>query len=491
MRQKLSSVAGNRWDFLQGFAWNHAAKITEYVLLYIFSVVVARSLGPFANGLYATLVSISQLLLTFSSVAFDLALNRFVPQFVESEAKVAYLFRQLLTVKIILLVVLCVVLFFSWNFVGAWFSLTSPAGFYLTFVIALGCLRAISSSFAALWISQLQPKMMFVVNSSSVLLQILAVQLTMTNHSDVRIVFLIVLLGSLFTTAAYIVGGRKYFRITPERIPLHRVRSFIGWLWANALVAYVYGKQGDIMLLSYFAIAKTSIGFYDVASSLSMLPGFIVAAGLSGISVSMFSRLTASQPTKVPVFWAKLSSFLTRLTIPVYCFMLVYSSNVIAFLYSGVYSAAAQLLQMFLVARIAARLFGGGENLDVLLNLNAERPAVILGIGCGAMNLALNLVLIPHLGVTGAVLGTGITTVFMDASTWFLLRRRARVPLLFKNWIQSLAVGVIPVAVVKLLVPNPTVFQLALCGLFCIFVWSWSMILRNEPYKWIVNRRQV
>ena len=126
--KKLSSRTGLRLEFMSGFAWNHAAKISEYFLLYVFSVIVARTLGPEANGIYATLISISQLLLTLSSVALDLTLNRFLQGIAEphAEAKITYLVRKLLLVKLALFSLFSFALIANWELIRLWFYAQSP-----------------------------------------------------------------------------------------------------------------------------------------------------------------------------------------------------------------------------------------------------------------------------------------------------------------------------------------------------------------------------
>ena len=476
IRQKLIVPIGLRQEFLQGFAWNHAAKITEYFLLYVFSVIVARTLGPFANGTYATLISISQLLLAFSSVTFDLALNKYLPQFSESRAKIGYLVRRLLTAKVAVLAVLTVVLVVGWDTIQRWFDIHSPAASYLTFIIALSLFRAVSSFFVAICVSTLRPKAVFVINTATLMLQIIAVEVLVAGGSGISPILFIVVIGSLVSAVAYLITGRNYLVVKAEKVSMKPVVSFMGWLWINAFIAYVYGKQGDVAMLSFFSVSKESVGFYDVASSLSLLPGFMIAAGLSGISLSIFSRLSKEGQSSVVPFWTQLSSFLTRVTIPVYCFVAVFAGSIISVLYSGEYAESTLLVQVFVISRIVARLFGGGENFDAMLSVDAERQAVSVGIVGGIINILLNILFIPILHVMGAVLATSITTLAIDGSMWLLLKRRLGAPLLVGNWMKSLLVGILPVLAARIVFPTPGLVELMLSALFCIFVWTFGII---------------
>ena len=472
-RKRFSSLPDFLQDFVPAFAWNHAAKLSEYILLYIFSIIVARSLVPGANGIYATLISISQLLLTFSSVALDLTINRFLPQISDphKDSKIVFLVRRLVSLKFILFFICSLALIFCWSEVQHWFDVQSPVTGYLIFVVALGFVRAISTSVSSVWISRLESKAVFIVNVGTLLLQVAAALFVIGKGHELNAFLLIAFFGSALSVTAYVILGREFITAPGEKIPMKPVFSFTGWLWINAITTYIYGKQGDIMMLSFFSVSKTSVGCYDVAYSLSFLPSFAFAAGLGGISVSMFSRLAKEQPTGIGKFWEKLSSLLTQITVPVYCFLALFAGNIVTLLYTDAYAESAQLLQIFIAARILSRLFSGGESFDALLNLNAEKAAVKIGMIGAAINFLLNLILIPRLHAYGAVLATSITIVVVDVSTWILLKRRTFVPLLWNNWMRSLLVGIVPVFLMRVIFPFPSFSQLMLSAAFCILMW--------------------
>jgi O-antigen/teichoic acid export membrane protein len=481
-RQRVAARLGVGRDFVSGFAWNHAAKVAEYLLLYLLSVAIARSLGPSANGEYATLMTLCQLLLTFGSAAFDLALNRFLPQFSNSPGKTSYIVRRMLATKIVIIAAVSILLFLRWSDVRQWFDFQSPSTLYVVFVVVVGFLRAISSTLAAVAVSRLESKVIFVINAGSLFLQLAAVEMLVSHQSGLTPVLFIVLAGSLASSSAYLFAERRSLLTPVEPSAMKPVASFAGWLWVNAFTTFIYGRQGDIMMLSLFAVSKGSIGMYDVASSLSMLPAFAAAAGLGGISVSMFSRISSSGRDKVSEFWSRLSALLTNFTVPLYCFLGVYASEVVGMLYSEQYADGATLLQVFVAARLIARLFGGGESFDALLSTNGERPAVGIGLVGSLMNLALNIILIPKFQALGAVVSTSSMIVVVDAATWLLLKKRVGAPLLIKNWLTSCSVGLLPVVFMKMLIPHPNPPQLLLCAAPCIFVWVfWIMNFQLRP----------
>jgi len=73
--------------------------------------------------------------------------------------------------------------------------------------------------------------------------------------------------------------------------------------------------------------------------------------------------------------------------------------------------------------RIAARLFGGGENAEFLLTLGKVVAVVSFGIGSAVVNIAGDVLLIPHYGAMGAVAATGAANLLVTIGTYVKVRQ--------------------------------------------------------------------
>ena len=460
--------------FLKAFLWNHAAKVAEYLFLYIFSLVVARKLGPSTNGIYATLSSVAGLLLIASSAGFDQALNKFLPAISReagAESALRSIVRQLAGYKVILLAIFGLLLAAGWHLAAGWIDLPGAPREYLVFIIAVGSARAITSLLASVWVSEFRPKVPFVINTSIPLLQICALLWLSAGTLRLSGVLMIVLAGSLASLGATIAASRGYLRPAEKRADTKEVLRFSRWLWLHTVMLYVLGKQGDILLLSLFAVAKSTIGAYEVGFTVSQLPGFFLAAGMGGISMAMFSKVATETPTGVAKFWRQVTGIFTKIMIPLYCFLFVFAREFITLLYSDAYRDSGFILQILILSRIAARLFSGGENFDTLIALGRERLAVMVYLAGGVLNLALALILIPSHGITGAAVATGIALIFNDCASWVALRRHAGVSFQFPLWASSVIVGLFPALLIRAYLPTETIAELALYFILCTIVW--------------------
>lgn len=461
-------------QFLSGFAWNHAAKFAEYALVYCFSVIVSRALGPYEYGIYATLLSAAQFIPLLASAGVDLALNRFLPQYgadAEGSARRAFLIRRLLFVKIILLLAAAAFLSSGWSTFTSWLHLQNAGRRYLIFICAFGFSRALVTFFTSVWLSHLKSKPVFFVNGSILVLQLAAILLLLPSGLALDQALAIVLAGAAATMFVQALLLRRTMFSSALPVPMKPVFSFSGILWLNAVTEYFYGKQGDVLLLGIFSVDKSSIGQYDVAHALSQVPVLAITAGLAGVSVSMFSRLTAGNAGTLPEFWSSLSKRITRYSLPLFVFGFVFAPDLLRVIYSASYMTAVPYLRALLLARGISRIFGGGENADAILALGKERSLLIIGLAGGTFNVILNLALIPICGALGAAIATGIATVGVNAASWALLRRVAGVIFPAMNWLACAALSLAPVLAFRWIFASPSFVQLILAGIGCIILW--------------------
>ena len=463
---------------LHGFAWNHAAKLTEYVLVYLFSVLVARGLGPDANGMFASLLSVSYLLIAFSSAGIEAALTRFIPNLIQNQSngQLRYIVRRLLAVKILLLAIACTVVAIFWNPLAHRFALEGSPTEFVVFISVFVVVRGLGSLFGTLLLARFRTKELFFCTTVPLLLQIGAVLLLGPDILRLEDVIIVVLGGQTVTAISLFLLSRDDAGSPEEEISLRPVLTFSGLLWANVFVDYFLGKQGDVVFLAFFAIPKNQIGWYDISFTLSQIPSFGMAAGFMGVSLATFASSAGGKRMEFVETWTKLNRLITRMTLPLYCFGIMYAREIIHVCFSDAYLGAVPLMQVLFGARILTRFFGGGENTDALLALSKERLAVSIALAAGVVNVAGNCLLIPPLGAMGAAVSTGCVTIAVNAATAVALRQSVGAEIQGPNWIAMLIIGVVPPAVTSLLIPSHTFGSLLGTAFVCLVLWSVGVV---------------
>jgi len=252
-------------------------------------------------------------------------------------------------------------------------------------------------------------------------------------------------------------------------------------MWINSIASYFLGKYGCIFLLAMFAIHPTFIGYFDISSALAQLPSYMLTVGFVGIVLSAFSRLPENQPEKMKKFWENIVQMISTITIPIYFFIFVFTEPIIRAIYSESYIEGAILVQILVLSKVIARIFGGGENFDALLTLRAEKPTVGIGIMGGIIQILLLITLIPLLGVEGGAIASGFSTIIVDTSTFLLLKKHLKVKLQLKPWIQIVAISVIPIITVRLIWEIHNLIQLLIGFFLCTLVWGiWILYVRKR-----------
>jgi len=159
-----------------------------------------------------------------------------------------------------------------------------------------------------------------------------------------------------------------------------------------------------------------------------------------------------------------------------FSFLLFNAQSVITVLYSTNFLAASSALQGIVAFRIVARLFAGPENAEYLLSKNKVGLIVMIGLVGAVVNVVGNLVLIPGLGVHGAVIASGLANLSVNALGFAAVFHNSGLRLQVRYWMRCTGSCIVPAFVVSLF-PSGTpvslfvqvvVFALLLVGMLAM-----------------------
>lgn len=415
--------------------WNHAGRLAEYALMYLTSVLIARGLGVAGNGDFAALISYSQLLFVLTSVGLETSLNRHIPRLGTSvPGRASYLLRRALAVRVLAFAAAgALLLVLSASDPGL---IPGELKSYLGLLLVYSLLRAIVSLIVIALTSQLRTEVTSRVNVSIRLLELLAVAALSLAELNIRTLLIVFIGTSVLHVAAYIVAARNLLAGPGEPIPFAPVLVFGGIYWLNTIVDYFLGRQGDLLMLRFLLSDPMPVSLYDVAFSLTQVTVLGATLGFSGVTFATFSRLATEGRGAGSQMYRFMVHAVSLLTIPPAAFLLFHGGSIINLLYSTPYAGAAALLQGMAAFKIAARLFGGGENAEYALSMGFVTPLVALSLFGAVVNIVLNLALIPSLGAPGSVIASGVGNIAATAGVFYLIRRGAPHRLQLSSWIR-------------------------------------------------------
>ena len=478
-----------RLKAIQGFGWNHANKLAEYGILYVFSLVLARFLGAEEYGVYSVVISVISLLLVISSIGFDQALNKFVAQLSEPRQieQLRFLVRRLGLIRLGSHVLLSGGLLVFRYQISVLFKNDGIAQ-YLEIMSLYILFKGMGDFLANVFIGKLETKIVFIVNTVNRVLLLAVGTFLLTGGFGLFEVLVVFAGVSGLTFLIFLIKSKSQIFGREAYLPLSSVFSFAAANWLFLIVGIGLGRYSDMVLLGGIKGAGNETGFYDLAYSLTMAIEFVFAMGFMGVVLSVFSKLAHSDPAKLSVARVGVIQYQQALILPAGVFCLFHADAIIVMLVSSEFVAVIPMFQAFLGFKLASVVvIGGGVNSALLLSLGKERVSLMIRSVAGALNVAVNYLVIPFYGALGALCVTG---AFMVIATGLEFVSVSKIIGARYDWVFLLKVVLVCCAAVGVssVIPSETISLLtinALCYVVVIGAGYYTVKLLNTTPQFI------
>lgn len=435
-----------------GFFWNQIGRSIEYILIYLFSVLIARKLGAEINGIYAMVLSIVYFLFVISSLGLETAISSTFPKlFGENISAASTAFRKLLIFRILsALGIGFIFYFFRYKIL----DLTNISHVVFDFILVVSfyfLLRSIISLFISFLTAFFQTRTTSFVSVLIRTAELVAGFLIIQSGYGLNLIFL------LLTTTALIQLGilsfilRKELFSNAENISVQSIITLGGKFWLNTSLEFLFGKQAIIILLGVFSISLTNIGFFDVAYSFAQVLNVGLMMGFFGVSIAAFSSIESKEKTLIKNYWESLNRALLLLVVPVFIFVIIFAEILIPFVYSYEFSASVFWVQIFLVTFLVTRILGGGIAADYLHAKGQAKPLLISSAVSGFLGIALAIFLIKYFETLGAVVAVSISTITISALHLFFLRKFIDVKLQIEFTVKLLLISLLSASIAFLI----------------------------------------
>ena len=191
-----------------------------------------------------------------------------------------------------------------------------------------------------------------------------------------------------------------------------------GWPILSFSVLVMVHLRIDQVMLGNLAGSR-ELGNYSVAVRISEVWYFIPMVFCS----SSFPAILKSEGTSEELFYAHLQRLYNLLALLAYGVAIpvaIFSREIIQMLFSSAYADAAPLLTILIWTGIFTSL-GAARNVFIVAKNWTRINLISIALGC-ALNILLNVLLIPVYGAKGAVLATFISYWFAVHGTCFLFK---------------------------------------------------------------------
>lgn len=434
--------------------WNHAGKLTDYIAWYCSSVLIARGLGVELNGVLASMMSGVHLVLAFSSLGLEVAVNKAIPQLVGDEVapRVRAIIRRTAAVRVLLYVTIGLLFVLG----SRWLLAGEPASAFTTLAVLFlyGLFRGLASLAAVVLIARWHADRAAMINGTTRLLELVVLAVLYRAGMSLEWVVAVLSATCALQLAGYVIAARWDWFGPEQHVRMRPIWIFGTIFWANTVVDYFLGRQGDLLFLTLLSPFASSPALYDVSYSILQAGSMAVTVGFSGVTLAAFARLALSERGRLDQFYNSLVRITTFLMIPLLGFLFVAAPELIGLVYSDAYSGAAVVLQVMIAFRIFARLFAGGENADYLLAVDKVTELVGIGVVGAGVTVALHLILIPRLDVIGAAWASGLGTLAANGLSIARVRRHGSAQIQYRTWGIMVVTGTVAGGVVSLLPPS-------------------------------------
>jgi O-antigen/teichoic acid export membrane protein len=227
---------------------------------------------------------------------------------------------------------------------------------------------------------------------------------------------------------ALAAGAALLARERPESVmrdpvPVYETRRWLHSALPLALVAgmHLVHQYTDLVMLGLL-VDNDQVGIYRVAAQAAA----VVAFGLNAMNMVVAPRFAHHHATGDTAALQWTATFSARvilmLTLPVVAALALLGEPVIRLVFGPDYSSGYAALAILAVGQLGNAIFG---SVAFLLNMTGHERDTARGLAVAvAVNVVLNLLLIPLLGLEGAALATTTTLVLWNVLLWRAVRRR-------------------------------------------------------------------
>ena len=393
--------------FLKNTSFNLIGQIISFVCGIVTSIILARWLGPDRRGILAIVLLLPALLNGLLASGFGVSISYFIAS---GKWKKEVIVSRALGIALILLLPMlmagsCVLVFHEYTLPDAPLRLLSISLVLLPIQLLGMCFQAIMSGKIAF-----REKMyfnMFAAPASCLLTALLVVGLNLgiagALFATLGSAALSVTLSSYFSARLL---GKKNFWVLPSID-----RAWLGDAFSFGLVSHIANVAGFLnyrvdLLLINFLLGSSSVGIYVVAVGISEKLWLLVS-NVAGVLFPTSAQGAKNNSGAMAEFTARLSSILLMLLLVFATGLALIATPLVSWIF-GIKFEQSGLLIVFLLPGITAM---GYTKILASYIAGIGKPGVnALASSVGVVvNVVVNLMLIPWLGIYGAAIATSIS----------------------------------------------------------------------------------
>jgi O-antigen/teichoic acid export membrane protein len=399
--------------------WGQAGRVAEASLFFIFSLFLARSLGPASYGLYAVGMSLAGVcaFLTLLGLGPE-TLGRFLPEMVAKNGRgyAGRLLKKLLAVRGLAILAVAGTVFLFRQELARRFHFPLYSGFLALILLVFGA-RSILDLLTYFSSGLLDLRRVAAAKLTASLAAPCVFLFFWLRHSaTANAAWLATAAGAL---AGILVLAIPFFAnrsASPRAMEfsVRRILAFGMFAWAANLFVFILGDSTDVLLLGWLVADPAAIGYYAVGAKIvfsltGMLLGWVTLASVATLSEAWQQGGITRLATLVEAQW----KFGVLCLVGPYLLLIRFAHEIITIFYSPAYAASIPVIQILSGLMTCGVICGFSMHAGILYALNHERLACAAVCGAAILNVASEVFLVRWLGINGAAWATGLSFVLL------------------------------------------------------------------------------
>ena len=402
--------------FYSNISWNIVSKAGILIVTLALSIIITRYLGQEKYGIYASILIIPSFTRFLNSFGLETVVNKSLPEFNVADPSLKssrYLLRRIFAFRFVSTTLFSLLIYTGLPYYLDLVHLPELIVFRPT-IIFYFAVTSINSLYSTLFMTFLRYKITGIAELASYLLNLGFLILFIYLDIGIEGVLRAYIIATVIKLGAYVALSARDFRGEIARPDTSELGNLAKVSYLSAIFSFGLLMQSDLFLMNYFSTPMERVGFYQLATTAGTMLTFILM-GIQPMALSLFSETYEQDPAgeKLKYSWGLIVKFALLFSLPVYVFVFYDARELLSMVYGEGFAGAETALRIFLAFLIVRALTGADFFGITLYAIKKNKMVLRSTIEASAINIILNIMLIPAYAEAGALIGTGLSVLFI------------------------------------------------------------------------------
>lgn len=198
-------------------------------------------------------------------------------------------------------------------------------------------------------------------------------------------------------------------------------------LMASAASTPLLGRQLHVTIGALVGVGLAEIGAYSAAYALAYMAATVTILGIGATTMPRLADAASRGHAHIAPEWRRVLISTSGLSIPAIVLSMAVAPSLMTAVYGAEYGDIGALLYVGISATLIVQRLAGGGATNALLVATDKSTVLLLSIAGSGVALAVtDIVLMPVLGIWGAVLGSAVASIIGAVVTLVVVHRQHR-----------------------------------------------------------------